>query len=308
MLRPDPRPPSAEGGATGTLAEETAIKRSKPLTGHYNSTAWVESGAGEAPEAADGNAGEDIRRLRPLTVLEHLSEASQPLTLAQLAATMRVPKSTLMRLLRSMEAQGYLLHMPAERGYVPGTRATTLALRMLRGSNIRRECRAVLRNLVRSLGETCNLTVPDAGRVLYVERIDTTAPLRMHLPPGTWVPMHCTASGKLFLASMPLLERRSILAQLQLTRHSPRTITERRELEEELERIARRGVGIDNEEFVLGMVAVAVPVRGKDGSLVAAVACHAPTARRSLDEMLTSVPELRAAADAMGRILSPAKD
>jgi DNA-binding IclR family transcriptional regulator len=174
-------------------------------------------------------------------VLEHLSEASQPLTLAQLAATMRVPKTTLMRLLRSMEAQGYLLHMPAERGYVPGTRATTLALRMLRGSNIRRECRAVLRNLVRSLGETCNLTVPDAGRVLYVERIDTTAPLRMHLPPGTWVPMHCTASGKLFLASMPLLERRSILAQLQLTRHSPRTITDRRELEEELERIARRG-------------------------------------------------------------------
>ena len=241
-------------------------------------------------------------------MLEHLSEASQPLTLAQLATMMRVPKSTLMRLLRAMEAQGYLLHMPAERGYVPGNRATTLALRMLRGSNIRRECRAVLRNLVRSLGETCNLTVPDAGRVLYVERIDTTAPLRMHLPPGTWVPMHCTASGKLFLASMPLQERRSILAQLPLTRHSPRTITDRRELEDELERIARRGVGIDNEEFVLGMVAVAVPVRGKDGNLVAAVACHAPTARRSLDEMLTSVPELRAAADAMARILSPAKE
>ena len=56
------------------------------------------------------------------------------------------------------------------------------------------------------------------------------------------------------------------------------------------------------------MVAVAVPVRGKDGNLVAAVACHAPTARRTLDEMLTSVPELRAAADAMAQILSPAKE
>ena len=265
--------------------KETGIKKTKAQAGQYQAAAWLESTTEET--TADGEASEDIRRLRPLTVLEHLSEASQPLTLAQLATMMRVPKSTLMRLLRAMEAQGYLLHMPAERGYVPGNRATTLALRMLRGSNIRRECRAVLRNLVRSLGETCNLTVPDAGRVLYVERIDTTAPLRMHLPPGTWVPMHCTASGKLFLASMPLLERRSILAQLQLTRHSPRTITDRRELEAELERIARRGVGIDNEEFVLGMVAVAVPVRGKDGNLVAAVACHAPTARRTLDEMLT---------------------
>ena len=259
-------------------------------------------------EVADGNSTEDVRRLRPLTVLEHLSEASQPLTLAQLANRMQVPKTTLMRLLRSMETHGYLLHMPAGRGYVPGTRSTTLALRILRGSNIRRECRAVLRNLVRSLGETCNLTVPDAGRVLYVERIDTTAPLRLHVEPGTWVPMHCTASGKLFLASMPVLERRSILTQLALTRHSPRTITDRRELEAELERIARRGVGIDNEEFVHGMVAVAVPVRGKDGNLVAAVACHAPTARRSLDELLTCVPELREAADAMEKILSPAKD
>ncbi|MBI5899026.1 MAG: IclR family transcriptional regulator [Rhodocyclales bacterium] len=280
--------------------------RSKTPTGQYSGArAWEEPGTG-APEPSDGDAGEDVRRLRPLTVLEHLCEASQPLTLAQLATAMKVPKSTLMRLLRAMEAQGYLLHMPAGRGYVPGNRATTLALRLLRGSNIRRECRAVLRHLVRALGETCNLTVPDAGRVLYVERIDTTAPLRMHLPPGSWVPMHCTASGKLFLASMPLLERRGILDQLQLQRHSPRTITERAVLEAELERIARRGVGIDNEEFVLGMVAVAVPVLGNDGRLVAAVACHAPTARRSLDEMLTSVPQLRAAADAMGRILSPA--
>ena len=87
--------------------------------------------------------------MRPLTVLEHLSEASQPLTLAQLASMMRVPKSTLMRLLQSMETQGYVLYMPAERGFVPGNQSTTLALSLLRGSNIRRECRAVLRAVVR---------------------------------------------------------------------------------------------------------------------------------------------------------------
>lgn len=281
--------------------------RSKTPTGQYSGArAWEEPDT-EAPEPGDGDTSDDIRRLRSLTVLEHLCASSQPLTLAQLAATLKAPKSTLMRLLRAMEAQGYLLHMPAGRGYVPGNRATTLALRLLRGSNIRRECRAVLRHLVRALGETCNLTVPDAGRVLYVERIDTTAPLRMHLPPGSWVPMHCTASGKLFLASMPLLERRGILDQLQLQRHSPRTLTDRRELEAELERIARRGVGIDNEEFVLGMVAVAVPVPGSDGRPVAAVACHAPTARRSLDDLLARVPELRAAADDMASILAPGK-
>lgn len=243
--------------------------------------------------------------MRPLRILEHLTDASQPLTLAQLAGLMHVPKSTLMRLLQAMETHGYLLHMPAERGYVPGTKATTLALKMLRGSNIRRECRAVLRGLVRTLGETCNLTVPDAGRVLYLERIDTTAPLRMHLEPGTWVPMHCTASGKLFLASMSLYDRRSVLTHLPLIRHSPRTITDQRILETELERIARHGVGIDNEEFVLGMVAVAVPIRRKDNKLVAAVACHAPTARRSLNELLECVPDLQKAAESLRAILCP---
>lgn len=258
---------------------------------------------GEAGDAEHGDTNEDVRRLRPLAVLEHLTQSPQPLTLAQLASVLRVPKSTLMRLLRSMEMHGYVLHMPAERGFVPGPRSTTLALQTLGSPNMRRECRAVLRNLVEKLGESCNLTVPDAGRVLYVERVETTEPLRMHLQPGTWVPMHCTASGKLFLASLSLLERQRILANLQLNRYSPRTIVDRQALEEELKRIARLGLGIDNEEFVRGMIAVAVPVLGPDQKPVAAIACHGPTARVSLDDLMTRVPQIRVAAEAMRAVL-----
>jgi DNA-binding IclR family transcriptional regulator len=288
------------------LRRKLKMKRNIGQSGQYRTSAWAEPEPNDNLEPEHADASDDVRRLRPLTVLEHLSEASQPLTLAQLSSLMRVPKSTLMRLLRSMELHGYVMHMPAERGFVSGVRSTTLALRTLRGANIRRECRAVLRGLVRKLGETCNLTAPDAGRVLYVERIDTTAPLRMHLQPGTWVPMHCTASGKLFLASMSLLERRNILTHLPLTRSSPHTIIDRQELEIELQKIGKRDVGIDNEEFVCGMVAVAVPVRGRDNKLVAAIACHAPTARMSLDELLAGVPDLRVAAEEMRQVLFPA--
>lgn len=261
--------------------------------------------AGRDARDVDDGPGDDIRRLRALTVLEHLTESPQPLTLAQLAHLMQAPKSTVMRLLRAMEVEGYVLHLPAERGFVAGTRATTLALRTLRGSNMRRECRAVLRNLVDKLGETCNLTVPDAGRVLYVERVETTEPLRMHLQPGTFVPMHCTASGKLFLASMSLLERRRLLANLTLTRHSPRTLIDPAVLEAELARNAKLGLGIDNEEFVRGMIAVAVPVLGEGGKAVAAIACHAPTARVSLDDLMAKVPNMRIAAEVMRTVLFP---
>lgn len=257
-------------------------------------------------EADRDDSSEDVRRLRPLTILEHLTESQQPLTLAQLASLMGAPKSTVMRLLQAMETHGYVLHMPAERGFVPGPRSATLALQTLRTPNMRRGCRAVLRNLVAKLGESCNLTAPDAGRVLYVERVETHEPLRMHLQPGTLVPMHCTASGKLFLSSMSVLERRSILGHMPLNRYSPHTIVDRQELDSELDRIARRGLGIDNEEFVRGMIAVAVPVFGKGEKPVAAIACHAPTARMSLDELMTSVSHLQLAADAMRLVLFPA--
>ena len=281
------------------------MKQNPDETNQNRTAASIEPVFDDVDDAPSSGSNEDIRRLRPLTVLELLTESPQPLTLAQLAAQMQVPKSTLMRLLHSMEAQGYVLHMPADRGYVTGTRSVSLALKTLRGSNMRRECRAVLRALVRRLGETCNLTVPDAGRVLYVERVDTAEPLRMHVQPGTWVPMHCTASGKLFLASMSLLERQGVLAHMPLPRSSPRTIVERGALEAELDRIAKRGIGIDNEEFVRGMIAVAVPVRDHEGKLVAAIACHGPSARVSMEDLLGNVPQMRTAAELMRDVLLP---
>lgn len=253
--------------------------------------------------AASANTIEDVRRLRALQVLELLTASSQPLSLAQLTAQMEVPKSTVLRLLQALEAEGYILRLPAEHGFVPGSRATALALRTLRGSNVRRECRAVLRELVDKLGETCNLTVPDAGRVLYVERVETSELLRLQLQPGTFVPMHCTASGKLFLSALNLLERRRLLARLKLSRHSPHTLTDGEALETELERNRKLGMGIDNEEFVRGMIAVAVPVFGEQGRIVAAIACHAPTARLGLNELIDKASHMRSAAATMGEVL-----
>ncbi len=261
------------------------------------------SGTDLSDSPQQGEANDDVRRLRPLTLLKLIGESSQPLTLAQLVGLMGVPKSTLMRLLRTLELHGYVVRLPEEGGFVTGQAATSLALQTLRGPSVRRACRAVLRSLVQKLGETCNLTVPDAGRVLYLERVETSEPLRMHLQPGTWVPMHCTASGKLFLASMSAVEQQNILAHLPLPRHSPHTITDLDALRAELARIAKQGIGMDNEEFVRGMIAIAVPVVGHDGRPVAAVACHAPTARLSMSALLDNVTPMRAAAEAMKTVL-----
>ena len=229
--------------------------------------------------------------------------AQHPPTLAQLAQRLAMPKTTLMRLLAAMQRAGFVAATPVERGYVPGPQAGALALATLRASAYTRACRAVLAQLAGTLGETCNLTAPDGDRVIYMERVETAEPLRLIFAVGSHVPMHCTASGKLFLASMSRLERARVVARLPLTRNTPRTLTRPEQLEEELERLAARGIGIDNEEFVRGMSAVAVPVRDEEDRVVAAVG-HAPTARVMLDDLLRAVPVMQRAAEAMREVFS----
>ncbi|AIO35137.1 bacterial transcriptional regulator family protein [Burkholderia cenocepacia] len=259
----------------------------------------------------DGAPADDARVLRALAVLEALASAGQPSTLSQLAARLHIPKATLLRLIESLETRGYVIHMPDSRGHdrgiALGPRAAQLALATLSNNAFTRGCRTVLRTLVDVLGETCNLTALDGDTVLYVERVETTEPLRLEMRPGMRVPLHCTASGKLFLSQMNALERNAMLARLTLKKMTYRTLTDAQLLAAELDRLAARGVGIDNEEFVRGMVAVAVPVKdATSGRVLAALAVHAPTARATLNDLLDAVPKMRDTAARLAPLLHAA--
>ena len=120
------------------------------------------------------------------------------------------------------------------------------------------------------------------GEVVYLDRVEADWPLRLHLPVGSTVPPHCSASGKLLVASLPAAEREALVAQMPLPRFTQRTITDRALLARELDRIIDAGYAVDDEEYVLGVACVAVPVRLADGQAIAAVAVHAATARLPL--------------------------
>ncbi|WP_343673726.1 IclR family transcriptional regulator [Paraburkholderia heleia] len=261
-----------------------------------------------APALREAASADDARVLRALVVLEQLASAGQPYTLSQLSARLHIPKATLLRLIDSLEARGYVIHMPDSRGHdrslALGPRAAHLALATLANNTFTRSCRVLLRTLVEALGETCNLTALDGDRVLYIERVETTEPLRMEMHPGMHVPLHCTASGKLFLSQMSVLERNALLERLVLTKMTPRTLTAPKALAAELEQLAVRGIGIDNEEFVRGMVAIAVPVRDPASKhVLAALAVHAPTARATLEELLESVARMKQTASRLAPLL-----
>jgi DNA-binding IclR family transcriptional regulator len=136
----------------------------------------------------------------------------------------------------------------------------------------------------------------DDRSVVYIDRVEADWPLRLHFDAGSRVDPHCTAMGKLFLAYLPQGERKRLIESLPLTRYTPKTITSRPALDRELTRIRRAGYSVDDEEFLLGVVCLAVPILGAADEVIAAVALQAPRARMSLRDAVRHLPRLKRAA------------
>ncbi len=237
--------------------------------------------------------------VRAFSVLDALVQDDGPVALAELARRVGLPKPTVHRLLAQLESAQLVGREPGGRRFAAGARLSALALRVLSNSTHRGARRAILQSLVDELGETCNLTMLDGAQIVYLDRVETPSPLRLNLQPGSRVPLHCTASGKLLLALLPAPRRARLVRQLRLEAQTANTLVARPALETALKRIRRERLSTDAEEFITGLVCVAVPILAADGRAVAAVAMQAPVARVPLERALGYAPRLRAAAEAL---------
>ena len=257
----------------------------------------LEEPAATAPvpnAAADAAADRDTPTLRAFALLEFLVAADRPLSLAEIMQGFEAPKASLHRMLGALEAGGLVIREPGARNaYAVGPRLSRLGVAIVTHSGTRQLRHAILARLVADIGETVNLTMLHETSVLYLDRMEAPWPLRLDLKPGSRVPLHCSASGKLLLSLLPREQRAALVRQLPLERFTPNTVTDVELLEAELDRSAHKQLGVDNEEFVAGISCVAVPVRDERGQVVAALAVHAPTARSPLSRSLEFVPRLQ---------------
>ena len=157
--------------------------------------------------------------------------------------------------------------------------------------------------LTNEIGETCGIAIPNGTEMIYYDRVQTDWPLQIHLQVGSHTPTWCTASGKLYLSSINRDRRLRLTKRLPLKQYTRNTIVDSDILEKELGLIRKTGIGTDNEEFVDGMVACAVPVLDRHGKLFACLFTHAPVIRKSLDELLGYVPMLTNAAMELSRLI-----
>lgn len=244
----------------------------------------------------------DTPTMRLLSLLELIAEKDQFFTLQGLVEETGLPKPTLHRMLQQLEASGMLQRDGDNRHYGTGIRLRRLAENLLLNNTVHGARHAVLAQLVEDVGESCNITALSGNEVLYLDRVETTAPLRFYLHPGSRVPVHCSASGKLFLAQMSPAQRKRLLAHGPLETFTQNTLTDQDALEAEIERVRRDGYAFDDEEFLPGLLCVAVLVPNPKGRSNQGIAIQAPTMRMTPEKALSFLPALQRAAEAIAAI------
>lgn len=246
--------------------------------------------------------GSSIQRV--LEVIERVGCSENPLTASDLSHALGIPKASAHRLCAQLQQAGFVQTVPGGTAFEPGARLREIARHVLVGGHRHAERQAVLARLAARVGETCNLSVPDGVRMLYLDRVEADWPIRVQFSIGSSVPLHCTASGKMYLANLPDEQRARLLRQLPLDRHGPNTLLSLADLEGALKLSCERGYSTDNEEFIAGMVAIAVPVLDSHNRALATLSIQALKQRSPLDGLRDRLEELQIAARELAIILS----
>lgn len=246
--------------------------------------------------------------LRAVAIMEAVARSERPLALSEVAALCGLPAPTTFRILSLLEGAGLIQREPNGKTYGVGHRMARFGLEILTNNGARAERRAILRRVVDEIGETCNLAMQNGDELVYIDRVETDWALKAELKPGSRVPLHCTSSGKLFLAQLPKARRRKMLEALSLKRYTVNTVTDVNLLEAQIDNIAQTDVGFNNEELQAGVIGVAVPVRDGGGRMIASVALQAPVARLPLARAMEYVPSLQAAAAAIASTFEGGQD
>ena len=230
---------------------------------------------------------------RAISVLELLAQGEAGIT--EIAGELGVHKSTVSRLFSVLESRG-LVEQLGERGkYAIGFGVVRLAGAATGRMDLTKLGQPVCQTLADSFGETVNIAVHDAGVAINITQARGSAAVSAVNWIGQRTPLHATSSGKILLAHLPPDERKRLVS-LPLDSYTENTLVDGDRLLAELETVASQGFAACFEELELGLHAVAVPVRGHRGEVVAAMSASGPSYRLSRQRVAEIVPAMSAAA------------
>ena len=258
--------------------------------------------AADLAETRDADALEDSRGVasqaqsvdRALTILDILARHGE-LGVTEIAASIGVHKSTAFRLVSALE-QHRLVEQLSERGkYRLGFGIVRLAGATTARMNLAEESRSFCRQLAAEFNETVNVAVLDADAAVNIAQEQGSATVAVQNWIGKRTPLHATSSGKVLLAWAGGGQDPGVLDGA-LGRYTPHTITSGAALRAELARVRASGWACTEEELEIGLNAVAAPICGNDGTVLAAISISGPSYRLTADSFPALAARLRSCA------------
>jgi IclR family pca regulon transcriptional regulator len=239
---------------------------------------------------------------RGLVVIRALS-APEPQTLSDVARTTGLSRAAARRFLLTLEQLGYVRQAGGR--FALTAQVLELGYSYLSSLTLPEVAQPHLERLVEQVHESSSVSVLDGDEVVYVARVPTRRIMTVAISVGTRFPAYATSMGRVLLAGLPPGERAAVLDRAELQAHTEATITERAELERQIEAVGGQGWALVDQELEAGLRSIAAPVRDASGRVVAAVNLSAHASRASvadLQEVL--LPPLLETATAIERDLA----
>ena len=229
----------------------------------------------------DNPATQTVQRIA--AILRCFSAGKPEIGVMQISRQTELHKSTTSRLLASLEAEGLVDKNPESGKYRLGLEILSLAGTILEQIGLRQAAHIHLRELADLTQETINIAVLHGDECINIESIKSPQPIQYAGQLGRRNPLHCTSTGKIFLAYMSAEQRQQHLPP-PLRAYTPHTITDLPELEENLRQVRAQGYAAAYDEFDEGLSAIAAPIRDFNGLVIAAVSISGPSFRMGAEQ------------------------
>ncbi|HEV3157764.1 MAG TPA: IclR family transcriptional regulator [Candidatus Baltobacteraceae bacterium] len=243
---------------------------------------------------------------RALDVLQCVAQRAKPVSMTEIATALCLPPPTVHRIVLQLEELGYLQRALGSKRLVIGPSLAQLGLQATIAHFQGAPRHAILQAVAEKVGEHCAIGIVYKNEVLYVDSVQATRLAHLgglRFVPGGRAPLHCTSTGKLFLAHLDKDVLQELLRVLKLERFTEMTIIDKSDFLSELATIRKRGWAFTNEEYLPGVVGCCVPVFGPRKEFIAGVSITVPVARIHFADLKQHVPMLQSAAKELSRLI-----
>ena len=221
---------------------------------------------------------------KSLSILDTMLRQGSAMSMTEISEKLGLYPSTTHRILDTLKHWGYVEQEPNNQRYQLGLKVIELGMAKLHQMDLAREATPYLKELVKQCNETVHLGVLEEEEVLYLAKEESSQTIRMCSYVGKRAPVHCTALGKVLLAYLPEGEKKKILGKRELPRLTEKTVTDKEELEKELNRIKKQGFALDRGENEKDVCCIAAPIKNCQRKVIAAISISTPVYRIDINK------------------------